>query len=56
LDAWEKLYTNKIKIPTRRLKKYPHRQLMRSGLACQKEGIINKYAYYRDEFHRLINT
>jgi hypothetical protein len=42
LDAWVKLHTKKMKIPTRRLKKELHRQLMRSGPGYQKEGMITK--------------
>jgi hypothetical protein len=42
LDAWVKLHTKKMQIPTRRLKKELHRQLMRSGPGYQKEGMITK--------------
>jgi hypothetical protein len=31
-----------MQIPTRRLKKELHRQLMRSGIGYQKEGMITK--------------
>jgi hypothetical protein len=44
LDAWVKLHTKKMQIPTRRLKKELHRQLMRSGLGYND--------YKRDEFPR----
>jgi hypothetical protein len=37
-----KLHTKKMQIPTRRLKKDLHRQLMRSGPGYQKEGMITK--------------
>jgi hypothetical protein len=42
LDAWVKLDTKNMKIPTRRLKKDIHRKLMRSGPRYQKEGMITK--------------
>jgi hypothetical protein len=42
LDAWVKLHTKKMQIPTRRLNKELHRQLMRSGPGYQKEGMITK--------------
>jgi hypothetical protein len=41
-DAWVKLHTKKMQIPTRRLKKELHRQLMRSRPGYQKEGMITK--------------
>ena len=37
-----KLHKMKMQIPTRRLKKELHRQLMRSGPGYQKEGMITK--------------
>jgi hypothetical protein len=43
-----KLHTKKMKIPTRRLKKELHRQLMRSGPGYQKEW----NDYKRDEYPR----
>jgi hypothetical protein len=42
LDGWVKIHTKKMQIPTRRLKKELHRQLMRSGPGYQKEGMITK--------------
>jgi hypothetical protein len=40
LDAWVKLHTKEMQIPTRRLTKELHRKLMRSGPGYQKEVMI----------------
>jgi hypothetical protein len=45
-----KLHTKKMQIPTRRLKKELHRQLMRSGPGYQKEGMITKEMNIHEDF------
>jgi hypothetical protein len=42
LGCMDETSYKKMKIPTRRLKKELHRQLMRSGPGYQKEGVITK--------------